>query len=178
MLFLWIIFELLYCYDMKCKIFSGSIFYTFFPLPFWEISNCELIISGIKVGAPGVSAIRVRIRASVRCLAGWRSMDGRIGKRSRRLGRPRIPEVPVKAVSIIGIHGKCQERYRTTPFKQRRTSDWCECECWMLIYSLHLPKRTVVSVQDSLFGCIRGQNTSIGCRHQELFLVTCQSADF
>ena len=32
MFFLWIIVELLYCYDMKCKIFSGSIFYTLFPL--------------------------------------------------------------------------------------------------------------------------------------------------
>ena len=27
----------------------------------------------------------------------------------------------------------------------------------------------VVYVQDSLLGCIRGQNTSIGCRHQRAF---------
>ena len=29
--FLWIIFELLYCYNIGLEIFLGSIFYTFFP---------------------------------------------------------------------------------------------------------------------------------------------------
>ena len=30
MVFLWIIFELLYCYNIGLEIFLGSIFYTFF----------------------------------------------------------------------------------------------------------------------------------------------------
>ena len=36
LLFLWIFFELLYCYDISLEIFLGSIFYTFFPpAPHW-----------------------------------------------------------------------------------------------------------------------------------------------
>ena len=37
---MWIIFELSYCYDMKCKIFSGSTFYTFFGVPF-QARGCQ-----------------------------------------------------------------------------------------------------------------------------------------
>ena len=43
MFFLWIIVELLYCYDMKCKIFSGSFFCTFFG---WTLFFCCFFLFG------------------------------------------------------------------------------------------------------------------------------------